>query len=128
MPRSINCFHAGETSGIPRTAAPFQAIWKHLDLGHGSGRYVSVGGHLEKETASRCDWAKMLLKCKLSLCCAASESAWVQGRDSGCCCGRALGADVPADVHSLRGAVWFVAGESVTLFSLLPAKSFSSSC
>lgn len=29
--------------------------------------------HLEKETASRCVWAEMLMKCKLSLCCPASQ-------------------------------------------------------
>lgn len=73
MPRSINCFHAGETKGVPRMAAQFQAIWKHLDLGHRvEGMYLQ-GEHLEKETASRCVWAKMLLKCKLGLCCPASQ-------------------------------------------------------
>lgn len=74
MPCNINCFCAGETSGIPRMAAQFQAVWKHLDLGHGvEGMYLQ-GDHLEKETASRCVWAKkMLLKCNLSLCCAALQ-------------------------------------------------------
>lgn len=73
-PCSINCFRAGETSGIARLAAQFQAVWKHLDLGHGvEGMYLQ-GDHLEKETASRCvRGKKMLLKCKLSLCCAASQ-------------------------------------------------------
>lgn len=80
VPRSINCFHAAQTNGIPGMAAQFQAIWKHLDLGHGlEGMYLQ-GDHLEKETASRCVWAKTLLKrklsllkCKLGLCCAASQ-------------------------------------------------------
>lgn len=35
---------------------------------------------------------------------------------------------MPADVHLLWGLVQFVAGESVSLFSLLPAKSLSSEC
>lgn len=53
-PCSINCFHAGETSGIARLAAQFQAVWKHLDLGHGMEGMYLQGDHLEKETASRC--------------------------------------------------------------------------
>lgn len=95
------------------------------------------GKHLEKEAASRCVWVKMLFKCKINIhCCPAfqvftkhlivGESgvlAAACGWGSAC---RTVSADVR--VHSLRVTVWFVVGDSVTLFSLVQAKLFSSSC
>lgn len=95
------------------------------------------GEHLEKKNASRCVWAKMLFKCKLNVrYCPALQAfgkSLIAGESevlaaacrwrSGC---RTVPADVP--VHSLWVTVRFVVGESVTLFSLVQAKLFNSSC
>lgn len=136
MPRSINCFHAGEAPGWLLSFNGSMMLFGNIWIWGTEWKVCIWGKHLEKETASRCVWAKMLFKCKLNIrsCPAlqafrkhliAGESAVLaaaRGWRSGC---RTVSADVR--VHSLQVAVQFVVGESVTLFSLVQAKLFNSS-